>query len=156
MLVKTSRELAEIVGARRFGYRLIFHVRRRFIRGIADAGDVHDPEPITDTHLHVIDLGRLRYPWITRASLLDRDWLLQSYEAEARSAGIARALHMEVDVAPEDIEAEIDYADELRRREGSIVVGVVAACRPETDQSPPSSSEPWAVHVWSGSGGCFT
>lgn len=92
------------------------------------------PEPITDTHLHVVDRDRLRYPWLAGASALDRDWPLRDYEAEARPAGIARALHMEVDVAPEDIEAETAYADELCRREGSLVAGIIAACRPESDR----------------------
>lgn len=91
------------------------------------------PEAITDTHLHVVDRARLRYPWISGTPALDRDWLIESYEAEARSIGIAQALHMEVDVASEDIEAEIDYVENLCRREGSIVIGIIAACRPESD-----------------------
>lgn len=92
-----------------------------------------DVEHIIDTHLHVVDRTRLSYPWLSGAPALDRDWPVADYEVEARRAGIARSLHMEVDVAPEDIEAETDMIDELAGREGSLISGIIAACRPEAD-----------------------
>lgn len=90
-------------------------------------------EHITDTHLHVVDQSRLSYPWLAGAPALDRDWPLHAYETEARRVGIARALHMEVDVATEDIAAETAMVDELAGREGSLIAGIIAACRPELD-----------------------
>ena len=92
-----------------------------------------DVEHITDTHLHVVDRGRLNYPWLSDAPPLNRDWPVEDYETEARRVGIDRALHMEVDVAAGDMEAETAYIDELAGREGSIIAGIIAACRPEED-----------------------
>jgi predicted TIM-barrel fold metal-dependent hydrolase len=76
--------------------------------------------PIIDTHLHLIYQDRLRYPWLASAPNLDRDFSLRDYLAEAHGLGIGAALHMEVDVAAEDQEAEtafesLDFAASLER-----------------------------------------
>ena len=86
---------------------------------------------IVDTHLHVIDQSALRYPWLEGAPALNRDFSYRDYAREARRCGIEATLHMEVDVAEADIEAETDYVSALSRQEGSLIVGATAACRPE-------------------------
>jgi predicted TIM-barrel fold metal-dependent hydrolase len=86
---------------------------------------------IVDTHLHVIDQSALSYPWLAGAPALNRDFSYQDYASEARRCGIEATLHMEVDVAEADIEAETDYVGALSRQPGSLVVGATAACRPE-------------------------
>jgi predicted TIM-barrel fold metal-dependent hydrolase len=86
---------------------------------------------IVDTHVHLIDLSALRYPWLSGAAALNRDFRYEQYETEARRAGIATALHMEVDVDPADIEAETAYVQRLATQPGSLVTGAIAACRPE-------------------------
>ncbi|TIU89879.1 MAG: amidohydrolase, partial [Mesorhizobium sp.] len=64
---------------------------------------------IFDTHLHLIDLSALRYPWLTGVPALNRDFSHDDYAVQARRAGIEGAFHMEVDVDPADIEAETGY-----------------------------------------------
>lgn len=86
---------------------------------------------IVDTHLHVIDKRALSYPWISSVPQLDSDWSYESYERDARRAGISRTLHMEVDVAPERIQDETDYVAALAARPGSLITGAIASCRPE-------------------------
>ena len=86
---------------------------------------------IIDTHLHVIDLSVLDYPWLANVAALDRPWAYETYALEARRAGISMSLHMEVDVAPEQIEAETAYVEKLSRLPDSLVAGAIAACRPE-------------------------
>lgn len=81
---------------------------------------------IIDTHLHLVYPDRLSYGWIHPGHKLDRPWTREQYFAEARLLGIEAALHMEVDVAESDIEAETAFVTEL---EG--VIGAIAACRPE-------------------------
>jgi Predicted metal-dependent hydrolase of the TIM-barrel fold len=81
---------------------------------------------ILDTHLHLVYPDRLRYPWLAGAPALDRPWTLEAYFAEARPLGIAAALHMEVDVAEPDIEAETAFVTGLPG-----IAGAIAACRPE-------------------------
>jgi predicted TIM-barrel fold metal-dependent hydrolase len=86
---------------------------------------------IIDTHLHLIDLTALKYPWLSGVPALNRDFLYEDYARAARRAGIAAALHMEVDVDPADIEAETHYVQGLAGRPGSLIAGAVASCRPE-------------------------
>ncbi len=89
---------------------------------------------ILDTHLHLIYPDRFSYPWIGPGHPLAREWSHQSYFAEAVPLGIESALHMEVDVAEADMEAETAFVLELPR-----LVGAIAACRPE--------HEGFAAHV---------
>ena len=53
------------------------------------------------------------------------------YATEAKRCGIAAALHMEVDVDPNEIEAEIGYIQGLSKKPGNLITGAIAACRPE-------------------------
>ena len=88
--------------------------------------------PIIDTHLHLIYQDRLRYPWLADVPKLNRDFLLQEYFAEAPELGIETAIHMEVDVATEDQEAETAFVTGI----GLPVIGAIAACRPESTDFP--------------------
>lgn len=88
---------------------------------------------IVDTHLHVIDRTALDYPWLAEVEALNRDWSYDAYALEARRAGIARTLHMEVDVAPERIEDETAYIEALAEKPGSLIAGAIASCRPEDE-----------------------
>ncbi|ASM74298.1 MULTISPECIES: amidohydrolase family protein [Roseobacteraceae] len=90
-------------------------------------------ERITDTHCHIIDRTVLDYPWLSDAPALDRDWSIETYTQEARQAGITRTLHMEVDVATDQIDNETDYIAGLADRQESLICGIIAACRPENN-----------------------
>lgn len=86
---------------------------------------------IVDTHLHLIDRSVLRYPWLAATPALNRDFSYEEYAVQARRAGIEAALHMEVDVHPADIDAETDRVKALAGRQGSLLAGAIASCRPE-------------------------
>lgn len=88
---------------------------------------------IFDTHLHLIDRSRLRYPWLSALPPLDRDWDFDSYVATASRIGITDVLHMEVDVAESDIDRETDWIAELMARPGSPLRGAISSARPESD-----------------------
>lgn len=86
---------------------------------------------IIDTHLHLIDQSVLRYPWLAGVPALDRNFSYEEYAREARRAGIGDVLHMEVDVDPSDIEAEIAHVQSLAGTADNMIRGAIAACRPE-------------------------
>jgi predicted TIM-barrel fold metal-dependent hydrolase len=88
---------------------------------------------IFDTHLHLIDRSRLSYPWLAGLPALDRDWGYDDYAAVARRVGIARVLHMEVDVAGADIDRETAWIAELMAQPESLLVGAISSARPEDD-----------------------
>lgn len=82
---------------------------------------------IIDTHLHLIYPDRFAYPWLAGVPAIYRAFTVDAYFAEAEALGIVAALHMEVDVAPTDSEAETRFMAGLDPR----IVGAIAACRPE-------------------------
>lgn len=92
--------------------------------------------PIIDTHLHVIDRAALDYPWLKGVPPLNRDFLWAEYQNEAKSLGIAQSLFMEVDVAPTQNLAEMEYvrkiAGENRGGASPQISGAIIACRPES------------------------
>jgi predicted TIM-barrel fold metal-dependent hydrolase len=92
--------------------------------------------PIIDTHLHLIYRDRLSYPWLSGFAPLDRDFQFPAYAAEARRCGVTDVLHMEVDVAPGDIEAETRAIESLAAEPGTLLRGAISACRPEDDGFP--------------------
>ncbi|MDI6024902.1 amidohydrolase [Corticibacterium sp. UT-5YL-CI-8] len=91
---------------------------------------------IVDTHLHLIYRDRLSYPWLADTPQLDADFTYETYADEARRLGIAAALHMEVDVAEDSIEAESAVIEEIAEGSGGVVVGAIASCRPESEDFP--------------------
>jgi predicted TIM-barrel fold metal-dependent hydrolase len=86
---------------------------------------------IVDTHLHIVDMAALAYPWLDGAGALNRNWSYDDYAREARRLGIVATLHMEVDVAESDIEKETDNVASIAARPDSLLRGGIAACRPE-------------------------
>ena len=85
---------------------------------------------IIDTHLHLIDRSALSYPWLADVPALDHDYLYETYRLQAQRAGIIASLHMEVDVAPGDIERETGHVARLAAAPGSLIAGAIASCRP--------------------------
>lgn len=88
---------------------------------------------IFDTHLHLIDRSRLTYPWLASLPPLDRDWDFDAYCATASRIGITGVLHMEVDVAEAEIDAETAWIAELMERPGSPLRGAISSARPEAE-----------------------
>lgn len=87
---------------------------------------------ILDTHLHLVYQDRFTYPWLGGAPAINKQWTAEAYFAEAAGLGIDRALHMEVDVAEAEMEAETRFM--LAVHPG--VVGAIAAARPENADFP--------------------
>ena len=88
---------------------------------------------IVDTHLHLVYRDRLSYPWLADVAPLDRDFHYETYAAEARRCGITDVLHMEVDVAPADIEAETRNVADIAVQNGGLLRGAISSCRPEDE-----------------------
>ncbi len=86
---------------------------------------------IIDTHLHLIDKSALNYPWLGDVPALNRDFLFETYRQQAERCGIKAALHMEVDVAADNIQAETNHVHDISTANGGFIKGAVASCRPE-------------------------
>ena len=93
-------------------------------------------QAIIDTHLHLIYRDRLNDPWLAGFAPLDHDYHYETYAAEARRCCVTDVLHMEVDVAEADIEAETRHIGALAAGPGSLLRGAISACRPEDSGFP--------------------
>ncbi len=86
-----------------------------------------------DTHLHLIYRDRLSYPWLADYEALDHDNRLDTYARMAAQLGISGCFHMEVDVAEDQIEAEVAAISKVAEPYGNLMRGIISSCRPEHD-----------------------
>jgi predicted TIM-barrel fold metal-dependent hydrolase len=90
--------------------------------------------PILDTHQHLWDLEKFRLPWLDRAGpLLKRNYLTDDYLKAIEGTGITRAIYMEVEVVPEQFDAEADWVIDLCRQGKSPTIAAVIGGRPQSD-----------------------
>ena len=50
--------------------------------------------PIVDTHLHLWDLKRLRYPWLVNVPMLNRDHLIEEYRQACGPVQVAKMVFL--------------------------------------------------------------
>ena len=86
--------------------------------------------PIIDTHQHLWDLSRFRLPWLDGVEPLNRSFLPADYAAAAADCGVERTVYMEVDVAPEQIAAEVDHVGQLCADPADPMAAAVVSGRP--------------------------
>ncbi len=71
-------------------------------------------QQIVDAHVHVWNLQQFRLPWLDHAGpLLDRNYTVADYQRAIEGLNIVRSYYVEVDVAPDQKEAEARYVTEL-------------------------------------------
>ncbi len=71
--------------------------------------------PIVDTHLHIWDTGRLRYPWLDDIPLLNRSYLIGDYRQACGDVTVEKMVFLQ---------AEVDFS--LFREEADWVSSVAA------------------------------
>ncbi len=91
---------------------------------------------LIDTHVHLIDRQRLSYPWLDNVQALNHDASYVDYLRNCKQLGIDQSLHMEVNVAEDQMESESLFIKELMEQSGSQLTGAIAACCPENDDFP--------------------
>jgi L-fuconolactonase len=89
--------------------------------------------PIVDTHQHLWDLKRFRLPWLAGGGPLATDHRMSDYLKAAEGVNVVKTIYMEVDVTPEQHEAEADYVIDLCRRDDNPMVAAVIGGRPASD-----------------------
>ena len=89
---------------------------------------------IVDTHQHLWDLDRFHLPWLDRAGpLLKRNYLLADYRKAVEGLNVTRAVYMEVEVAPDELDREADWIVDVCRRGDSPTVAAVIGGHPESE-----------------------
>lgn len=101
--------------------------------------------PFVDAHVHLWDLGRLRYPWLTppyaddgpngSVEAIARTYLPADYRAEMARWNVVGAVHVDAGAHPGDALAETEWLSGLAEAEGmpSGIVAFAALDDPDLD-----------------------
>ncbi|MEY2878487.1 MAG: hypothetical protein RLZZ15_867 [Verrucomicrobiota bacterium] len=81
--------------------------------------------PIIDTHLHIWDLGRIRYPWLVKVPLLNRNHLIADYRRACGPVAVAKMVFVQCECDPALSQQEADWVTEVARTEPRLR-GIVA------------------------------
>jgi L-fuconolactonase len=71
--------------------------------------------PIVDTHLHIWDLGRLRYPWLGGVPMLNRNHLIEDYRRACGPVQVAKMVFLQCECDFAQYQAEADWVTEVAR-----------------------------------------
>jgi predicted TIM-barrel fold metal-dependent hydrolase len=97
---------------------------------------------IIDTHQHLWDLKKFNLPWLKKVEALKRSYTPEDYQAAtgelAKSsltpeATVVKSVYMEVDVAPEQQQAEADALIELCKEGKTKTVAAIVSGRPASE-----------------------
>ncbi len=91
--------------------------------------------PLLDTHQHLVYPDVAGYAWTDGVPVLaGRAFSLDDYHSLADAGSVAGTLFMETGVDDTDYQAEARFVAELARRPESRILGLIASCRPESDE----------------------
>lgn len=76
--------------------------------------------PIVDTHLHIWDLGRLRYPWLASVPALNKNHLIEDYRRACGTVAVAKMVFLQCECDPAQFQAEADWVTEVAKADGRI------------------------------------
>jgi predicted TIM-barrel fold metal-dependent hydrolase len=89
--------------------------------------------PIVDTHQHLWDLNKFKLAWVKKHSPLARSYLPADYQKATEGLHVVKAVYMEVDVVPQQQQAEADFIIDLCKQGKGPTVAAVISGRPASD-----------------------
>lgn len=69
--------------------------------------------PIVDTHLHIWDLDRLRYPWLANVPLLNKNHLIGDYRRACGPVAVAKMVFLQCECDFTQFQQEADWVTEV-------------------------------------------
>jgi predicted TIM-barrel fold metal-dependent hydrolase len=93
--------------------------------------------PIVDTHQHLWDLTKFKLNWLEpdtpAGKILGHSFTPKEYAEETKGLNVVKAVYMEVDVVPEQQQAEADYVVGLCESGKTPTCAAVVSGRPNSD-----------------------
>jgi L-fuconolactonase len=80
--------------------------------------------PIIDTHLHIWDTNKFRYPWLDDIAQLNRPYLLEDYYKATEAFNIEQMIFVQCETEFNQYKQEADWITELAKRDKRIT-GIV-------------------------------
>lgn len=81
--------------------------------------------PIIDTHVHLWDVGRLRYAWHAGVPVLNKNHLIDDFRAACNGVEVAKVVFVQCDCDPTQSAEEVDWVTAVSRDDPRIR-GIVA------------------------------
>jgi L-fuconolactonase len=81
--------------------------------------------PIVDTHLHIWDLSRIRYPWLASVPKLNRNHLIDDFRRACGSVQVAKMVFVQCECEPALAQEEAAWVSEVAKADPRIR-GIVA------------------------------
>lgn len=69
--------------------------------------------PIVDTHLHIWDLSRLRYPWLASVPMLNKNHLIGDYRCACGPVQVAKMVFLQCECDFAQFQQEADWVTEV-------------------------------------------
>lgn len=90
--------------------------------------------PVCDTHLHLWDLKKFRLPWLSGDAVqpINRSFVMKDYLTATSGQNVAKAVYMEVNVAPAHQVKEAEFVLSLCERDDNPMVGAVVGGAPQS------------------------
>lgn len=119
--------------------------RRQFLAATAAAAALPAPArperpamlPIVDTHQHLWDLSKFKLAWFEpdtpAGKILGHSFTPKEYADATKGLNVVKAVYMEVDVVPEQQQAEADYVVGLCESGKTPTCAAVVSGRPNSD-----------------------
>jgi L-fuconolactonase len=76
--------------------------------------------PIVDTHLHLWDIKKLKYPWLNDTPALNRTFSLDDYNKACGSIKVEKMVFMQCECLPSQYLQEVEWITELSLKETRI------------------------------------
>ena len=90
--------------------------------------------PITDTHQHLVYPDKFPYSWAAEIpQLAGKNFRTEEYQNASEGTGINRTIFMEANPDDPHWLEETKFVYELSEKENSIIDGIIANCRPESE-----------------------
>lgn len=71
--------------------------------------------PIVDTHLHIWNLDRLRYPWLASVPLLNKNHLIEDYVRACGPVKVAKMVFLQCECDPAQFQREAEWVAEVAK-----------------------------------------
>jgi L-fuconolactonase len=81
--------------------------------------------PIVDTHLHLWELARLRYPWLAGVPALNKNHVIEDYRRACGDIAVAKMVFVQCECDPRQFHQEAEWVTQVARTEPRIS-GIVA------------------------------
>lgn len=69
--------------------------------------------PLVDTHLHLWNLDRLRYPWLASVPMLNKNHLIEDYVLACGPVQVAKMVFLQCECDPAQFQDEADWVTEV-------------------------------------------